>query len=425
MASQRQAAVPREADLERDVTVRARREQDALAQPQQPLDDVGPRIEAVPGEGHAVAVVGVTTSSEKWWSTLVERLAVQHVQRRPGPRAAAHGLHLRVVAATPRVGERTPVDGRLAVAADDGLGVPCDAGPPVDARAEHVEEERLHRHRGASIRQAPSVSAARAPHSPPASLQHARVLPSRDDLRAALPRAAQTAISAAVAWQICRWLGADRPVFAAIVPIVAIKGDPLAALNVSLGRLFGVVGGIALGIVVADVGGANAVTVALLIGAGLIAGLLIRIGGEPNSQVAVSALLVLAVATGAGAFGLERLWETAIGAAVTVILAPFLWPPDPVRELERRLAAVAGRVADDIALTLALVGASADAAAGHLEDVVEHTREATRLVDALGTAGRGLRLNPRRRGDRRAAGAARAAGADRGRRRARVAPLGA
>ena len=129
------------------------------------------------------------------------------------------------------------------------------------------------------------------------SLHHARVLPSRDDVRAALPRAAQTAISAAVAWQICRWLGADRPVFAAIVPIVAIKGDPLAALNVSLGRLFGVVGGIALGIVVADVGGANAVTVALLIGAGLIAGLLIRIGGEPNSQVAVSALLVLAVAT--------------------------------------------------------------------------------------------------------------------------------
>ena len=239
--------------------------------------------------------------------------------------------------------------------------------------------------------------AAGAPRARPTSLHHASVLPSRDDVRAALPRAAQTAISAAVAWQICRWLGADRPVFAAIVPIVAIKGDPLAALNVSLGRLFGVVGGIALGIIVSDVGGANALTVALLIGAGLIAGLLIRIGGEPNSQVAVSALLVLAVATGAGAFGLERLWETAIGAAVTVVLAPFLWPPDPVRELERRLAAVATRVSDDIALTVALVGAPADAAARHLADVVEHTREATRLVDALGTAGRGLRLNPRRR----------------------------
>ena len=147
--------------------------------------------------------------------------------------------------------------------------------------------------------------------------------------------------------------------------------------------------GIALGSSSSDVGGANALTVALLIGAGLIAGLLIRIGGEPNSQVAVSALLVLAVATGAGAFGLERLWETAIGAAVTVVLAPFLWPPDPVHELERRLAAVATRVADDIALTVALVGAPADAAARHLADVVEHTREATRLVDALGTAGRG------------------------------------
>jgi len=234
------------------------------------------------------------------------------------------------------------------------------------------------------------------------------VLPSRADVRALLPRAAQTAVCAAVAWQACVWLGAERPAFAALVPIVAVKSDPFGAFNVSLGRLLGVVFGVGLGIVLADVAGTNAVSVGALVAVGLLAGLLVRIGGEPNSQIAVSALLVLAVTGSVGEFGLERLWETAVGAAVTIVLAPLLWPPHPVRELERRLDALASRVADDLALTLALVGAQADAAARHLDDVVGHTREATRLVDALGTVERGLRLNPRRRGDAPRFGAVRA-----------------
>jgi hypothetical protein len=227
----------------------------------------------------------------------------------------------------------------------------------------------------------------------------------RADLRAALPRAAQAAISAAIAWQLCVWLGADRPVFAALVPIVAVKGDPLSALNVSLGRLAGVVGGIGLGIAVTEGLGVSALSVAALILVGLLAGLLVRIGGEPNTQVAVSALLLLAVTANVEDFGLERLWETAVGAAVTVALAPVLWPPHPVRELERRLDALSARIADDLALTCALVGGPQSAAEENLGDVVEHTRDATRLVDALGALARGLRLNPLRRGDRAQLGA--------------------
>jgi hypothetical protein len=189
-------------------------------------------------------------------------------------------------------------------------------------------------------------------------------------------------------------------VFAALVPIVAVKGDPLSALNVSLGRLAGVVGGIGLGIAVTEGLGVSALSVGVLVLVGLLGGLLVRIGGEPNTQVAVSALLLLAVTANVEDFGLERLWETAVGAAVTVALAPILWPPDPVRELERRLDALAERIADDVALTCALVGGPERAAVDNLGDVVEHTRDATRLVDALGALARGLRLNPLRRRDR-------------------------
>src|SRR4051812_44452388 len=114
------------------------------------------------------------------------------------------------------------------------------------------------------------------------------MLPTREDVRALLPRAAQTAICAAVAWEVCVWLGAERPAFAALVPIVAVKGDPFSAFNVSLGRLLGVVFGVGFGIVLADVAGTNALSVGLLVGIGLLAGLLVRIGGEPNTQIAVS-----------------------------------------------------------------------------------------------------------------------------------------
>ena len=63
------------------------------------------------------------------------------------------------------------------------------------------------------------------------------VKPDGDDLK----RAIKMAVAASIAWAIAARLTEQAPVFAAIVPLVAIrKQDPYSAINVSAGRILGV-----------------------------------------------------------------------------------------------------------------------------------------------------------------------------------------
>lgn len=76
----------------------------------------------------------------------------------------------------------------------------------------------------------------------------------RELVRVEGPAAARIVVTAAVAWQVTLWLGADRPpVFAAFVPLVALRGDPVTALGTSLQRTLGVVAGVLIGIAVLNV----------------------------------------------------------------------------------------------------------------------------------------------------------------------------
>ena len=94
---------------------------------------------------------------------------------------------------------------------------------------------------------------------------HARLAEARREL----PRAIRIAVAAGLAWWIARMLGADRPVFAALVPLVAIRDEPYAALSLSLGRMLGVIVGVLLGIVVVALFGVSTSAVAFLLVAGL------------------------------------------------------------------------------------------------------------------------------------------------------------
>ena len=117
---------------------------------------------------------------------------------------------------------------------------------------------------------------------------HARLAVARREL----PRAVRIAVAATLAWWISRLLGAERPVFAVIVPMVAIRDDTHAALSLSLGRMLGVMAGVVLGIGVVAVAGVSTSAIVLLLVAGLAVGLFLRTGPELNTQIAISALLV-------------------------------------------------------------------------------------------------------------------------------------
>jgi uncharacterized membrane protein YgaE (UPF0421/DUF939 family) len=225
---------------------------------------------------------------------------------------------------------------------------------------------------------------------------HARIAVARREL----PRAVRIAVAATLAWWISRLLGAERPVFAVIVPMVAIRDDTHAALALSLGRMLGVMAGVVLGIGVVAVAGVSTTSIVLLLVAGLAVGLFLRTGPELNTQIAISALLVLVVTTNADSYAVERIWETGVGSVVSLLVAAFVLPPDPLRDSARRLAESARALADDLAGAAGTLTGGDPSARALLTRADEHARSAGRAVEELPKAQRALRLSPLRRGSR-------------------------
>ncbi|MFF3212693.1 aromatic acid exporter family protein [Streptomyces sp. NPDC002886] len=222
----------------------------------------------------------------------------------------------------------------------------------------------------------------------------------RELLRTEGPAAARIVVTVAAAWQAALWLGADQPpVFAAMVPLVALRGDPMTALGTSLQRILGVVAGVLLAIGVLNLWQPSTLTLALVVALGLGAGMVLRAGGALNIQVALSSLLVFANAS-PDSYGLDRVWETVAGAAVTILLAPLLWPPDPQRLLTVIAGECAARLSRSLTATAALLGGGPAAARDNLTRVHLHVDAVHAGAARAREAERALRFNPLRRRQR-------------------------
>ncbi|MER5792063.1 FUSC family protein [Streptomyces sp. NPDC001980] len=163
-------------------------------------------------------------------------------------------------------------------------------------------------------------------------------------LRVQGPTAARILVIAVLCWQTALWAGADQPpVFAAIVPLLCLRGDSASSLTALLLRILGVMAGVALGVIVVGLFRPSTLVLAVVIGLALLCGTVISSGTTLNVQVAVTSLLVFANPS-PESYGVARLWENALGGAVTAVLAPVLWPRDPRREV----AALARECADGL-----------------------------------------------------------------------------
>lgn len=219
----------------------------------------------------------------------------------------------------------------------------------------------------------------------------------RRDLTAELRLAAKMTLAGTLAWWIASELGAHRPIFASLVPLVAMTGDPFSALSVSLDRILGVFAGVAMGIGLVHLDLRQTVLVGLALGAGLVIGIVLRLGERVNLQPAISAIFVLGVAGGATSVGVTRVWETAVGAAITLVVSTLVWPPDPVRELAVRLNRLRQELAADLAAVAESVATGDDAVERRIEDLRAHSLDAVREVIELPSARQALRWNPVRR----------------------------
>ena len=207
-----------------------------------------------------------------------------------------------------------------------------------------------------------------------------------------LARIARTTTCAGVAWFVASRLGDPAPVPAVLVPVLANSDDPFGLVTVSVSRLAGVVAGGFVGLAATALLPTSTPTVVLVVGLGLLLGSALRVAGQSTNQVAVSALLVLA-ATSASAYSWRRLWETGVGAAVSVLLAPLLWPGDRRAVIQRAVDARAEEVAGALVATAGLVAAERVAASAAVEHAQRLVREIDALVDDVVRARRASRFN--------------------------------
>jgi uncharacterized membrane protein YgaE (UPF0421/DUF939 family) len=205
-----------------------------------------------------------------------------------------------------------------------------------------------------------------------------------------------------VAWWLAVELGARRPIFAALVPLVAMTGDPFAAVSVSIGRIVGVFAGVGIGLAFVHLSLGLTVRVALALLVGTVASVILKVGGRPNLEVPIAALFLIGFASAnSEQLGIQRIWETAIGAGVTIVVAALLWPPDPVRELTRQLDRLRRELAGDLTAIADDLATGSGDLSGRLEQVREHSLDAVRDVFELDAASRALRWSPLRRRDAR------------------------
>jgi uncharacterized membrane protein YgaE (UPF0421/DUF939 family) len=220
------------------------------------------------------------------------------------------------------------------------------------------------------------------------------------DLPGELRLALKMAGGSALAWWLSTLLGEERPIFAAIVPLVALSGDPFSVVSVSISRVLGVFAGVAIGIGLLQLHLSLFALVVLALVTTTLVGIGLRIGDRPNIEPAFSALFLIAFySTGAASAGVARLWETAIGAGVAVLFAAFVWPPHPVRELEHRLERLRRELLEDLAAVATDLTGEHGAVEGRIDELRAHSRDAIRDVFELERARRAMRWNPLRHRD--------------------------
>jgi uncharacterized membrane protein YgaE (UPF0421/DUF939 family) len=220
-------------------------------------------------------------------------------------------------------------------------------------------------------------------------------------LRALAPAILQTAAAAVLAWGVALLVVSDpRPTFASIAAVIAVG----ASHNVQRQRAVQLVGGVVVGISVADLLihliGTGPAQMALLVALAMAAAVVLGGGDLLVGEAPVSAILLVSLAPGAGdGFTPNRIVEAVIGGIVALTVTALLFPPDPALQVGRAAQAVFGRLGRALErVAAALAAGDAARAEGALAEARATDDLVEALEDAIASGRETARLAPPRRG---------------------------
>lgn len=217
--------------------------------------------------------------------------------------------------------------------------------------------------------------------------------------RAPFLQVAKSAVATSAAWLIAdAVIQGPPPVFAAIAALLVVQPSVNQSLAKALERTVGVIAGVviasALGL---WLGNATWVILLATVTALLVAWALRMTSGTSN-QVAISALLVLALGSATPGYAGDRVLETLIGAAIGIVVNLVIVPPVAVAPARAAVDALS----DELAASLERLAAALESPRSHAQ-VAELLLQARLMKPmrekadaAIDAAAESLTLNPRR-----------------------------
>jgi len=222
--------------------------------------------------------------------------------------------------------------------------------------------------------------------------------PFRATRRAPLLQVLKSAVATIIAWLLCAWLiPGPLPVFAAIAALLVVQPSLNQSFSKAVERTVGVIIGVAVaGVLGLVLGNGTWIVIAAILIALVLAWALRMTAGTAN-QVAISAMLVLALGTGTPGYAVDRIVETMIGAVIGFIVNVVIVPPLAVAPAHRSVDLLGTELADTLdRLADALQRPQTSASLTELLVTARLLRPMRDSADgAIRTATESLTLNPR------------------------------
>lgn len=207
-------------------------------------------------------------------------------------------------------------------------------------------------------------------------------------------------VAATAAWTLAA-LGVhdQEPVLAPVAAVLTVQGTVVATVRHGLQVCAGVLLGAAIGVALGAAGGNRWWTIALATAAGVAARYLPGLRGGPVNQIPTSALFVVALGQG---YGYIRMLDTAVGAAVGVLVVLVLFPPVWVPESVGALGDLAADMSHILRDAAAAVHGPWDrpSAVALLHRARDLEDDLSRVQSTISEAAESLRFNPRKRSAR-------------------------
>ena len=164
----------------------------------------------------------------------------------------------------------------------------------------------------------------------------------RGRLEGPLLHAVKTAVASGFSCFVtANLLGNQIPVFAPLAAVLTVQVTIWQSVSRGLQRVAGVMVGVLVASAFAHVAGIHAWSIAVVIFVSLLLGQAMRLGTQGSIQVPISALLVLVLGATTGGYGVDRVVDTAIGAACGILVNLAVFPRIHLGEANARVRSLA------------------------------------------------------------------------------------